>query len=126
MWMGDFRRALQCLQVVRMSATTPGKHMDVWARIAHAAAAAGDRERLIESWARCWALATEPGAERRARFHAFLELHRAAALGGDGRRAGRALQAAMELAVDAADLAAIGAARSRARRPIPVAEGRAA
>lgn len=126
MGMGDYRRALQCLAIARLGATTPAKRMEVWARIAHAAAGDGDRERLIEAWTRCWALATEEGAERGARFHAFLELHRAAALGGDGRRAGRALQAAMEVAVDAADLAAIGAARCRVRRPIPATAEKAA
>jgi tetratricopeptide (TPR) repeat protein len=116
MWKGEYRRALQCLQTVRLGATTPGERMVVWARIAHAAAGEGDREGLIEAWTRCWPLAAEAGAERDARFRAFLELHRAAALGGDGRRAGRAMQAAMQLAVDAADLAAISAARSPVRR----------
>lgn len=105
LWMltGDYARALESLDRVRLDVTTPAERLLVLARTAHAAAGAGDRERLSEAWPVGWALAREAGLPVRIRIRAALELQRAAAIVEDNVRAGDALRLATELSNGGAD-----------------------
>ena len=95
MWKEDFGRALQGLEALWMDAITVAQRMYLLARIAHAAAGAGERARLGDAWGEAWQLAHEPkSGTAQDRFRTFLELSRAAELGGDPLRARSALQAA--------------------------------
>lgn len=100
LWMltGEFGRALECLDLVRLDARTRADRMYVLARTAHAAAGAGDLDRLSDTWPHAWELVKDTALPGRMRIRTCLELHRAAALAGDSIRAGDAFRLAAELA----------------------------
>lgn len=101
LWMhtGDYARALEGLEILRLDTTSREQRMYVLARIAHASAGIGDIHRLSDAWTQAWDLAESAvSAPRQLRYHTFIELHRAAALTRDQVRAVRALNFAAGLA----------------------------
>lgn len=121
MWRGDYKRALQGLERVRLDAGSRADRMLVLARIAHAAAALGEKQRLIETWTDAWEMAQNGGdLTRQALFRTYLELQRAAEFAGDAKRAAAALRAAGGHVSGAADEAALAQARNG--RAAPAAE----
>ena len=117
MWTGAFSRALAGLDLVRLDATTTADRMYVLARTAHAAAGAGDLDRLIDAWTQAWDLANDESLPRRMRHRTYLELHRAAALVDDRVRAGDAIRLAVALAQGAGEAAAVEEIRCGPLRP---------
>jgi tetratricopeptide (TPR) repeat protein len=109
LWMrtGDYARALESLDRVRLDATTPAERVLGLARTAHAAAGAGDRDRLIETWPTAWALTKDKALPRMVRLRSAIELHRAAGIEGDTVRAADALRLAMDLAISPGEVEAV-------------------
>jgi tetratricopeptide (TPR) repeat protein len=114
LWMhtGDYTRALEGLEILRLDATSREQRMYVLARIAHAAAGIRDFSRLSDAWPQAWILAEATvSASRAVRYRTFIELHRAAALSRDLVRAARALNAAARLAQLSSEVVEVGELR---------------